>query len=202
MPDDTSPHLHGAGAEGPPRVAVVVGSTRPSRICPGIASWVLEAAQQESPLHYELIDLANIDLPFLDEPLKAALGQYRHEHTLAWSRLVSSYAGFVFVFPQYNWGYPAPLKNALDFLYREWQSKPASCVTYGTRGGGKGAQQLQGVLQGLHMRALEQHIEIVVTDDDVDDNWQLRDLEGLMRPYRPQVRTIDAQMVEALEDTQ
>jgi NAD(P)H-dependent FMN reductase len=193
------------GATGPahtPRVAVVVGSTRPSRICPGIASWVQQAAQEESPLLYELIDLAEVNLPFLDEPLKAALGQYQHEHTRAWSRLVSSFDGFVFVFPQYNWGYPAPLKNALDFLYREWRAKPVTCVTYGTRGGGKGAEQLHGVLQGLHMRELEDHLEVVITDDDVDDKWQLRDLEALMRPHRAEVRRMDAQMVEALEDTQ
>ena len=91
-----------------PRVAVVVGSTRPTRICPGIARWVLQAAQEESLLRYELIDLAEVNLPFLDEPLKAALGKYKHEHTKAWSRVVSSFDGFIFVFPQYNWGYPAP----------------------------------------------------------------------------------------------
>jgi NAD(P)H-dependent FMN reductase len=185
-----------------PRVAAVIGSTRPTRICPEIAAWVLRAAQEESPLRYELIDLAEINLPFLDEPLKAALGQYEHEHTRAWSRLVSSYDGFLFVFPQYNWGYPAPLKNALDFLYQEWGGKPVSCVTYGTRGGAKGAQQLSGVLDGLHMRKLDDHLEVIITDDDVDENWQLHDIETLMHPYRAQVRTIDAQLVEALEDSQ
>jgi NAD(P)H-dependent FMN reductase len=189
-------------AAGTTRIAVVIGSTRPTRICPGIATWVLRAAQEESPLRYELIDLAEVNLPFLDEPLKAALGQYEHEHTRAWSRLVSSYDGFLFVFPQYNWAYPAPLKNALDFLYQEWTGKPVSCVTYGTRGGGKGAQQLSGVLDGLHMRQLDDHLEVIISDDDVDENWQLRDLETLMRPYRSQIRTIDAQLVEALEDTQ
>jgi hypothetical protein len=91
------------------RIAVVIGSTRPARICPGIAVWFKDAAQAQSPLRYELIDLAEIDLPLLDEPLKAALGEYEHEHTRAWSRIVSAYDGFVFVFPQYNWGYPAPL---------------------------------------------------------------------------------------------
>jgi len=185
-----------------PRVAVVVGSTRPTRICPGIARWVLEAAQEGSLLRYELVDLAEVDLPFLDEPLKAALGQYEHEHTKAWSRVVSSFDGFIFVFPQYNWGYPAPLKNALDFLYHEWRGKPVSCVTYGTRGGAKGALQLHGVLEGIHMRQLDDRLEVFITDDDVDANWQLRDLEALMNPYRAQIRTIAAQMVEALEDTQ
>jgi NAD(P)H-dependent FMN reductase len=201
MTESTGPR--GAPAsEDVPRVAVVVGSTRPSRICPDIARWVLRAAQEESTLRYELIDLAEVDLPFLDEPLKAALGQYQHEHTRAWSRVVSSFDGFVFVFPQYNWGYPAPLKNALDFLYHEWSGKPASCVTYGTRGGAKGAVQLEGVLDGIHMRRLDERLEVVITDDAVDENWQLRDLEALMHPYRAQITTMDAQMVEALEDSQ
>ncbi len=184
------------------RVAVVIGSTRPSRICPGIAEWVMNVAQEGSPLFYELIDLAEVNLPLLDETLIAALHQYEHEHTRAWSRVVSSYGGFVFVFPQYNWGYPAPLKNALDFLYTEWRDKPATSVTYGTRGGSKGAAQLREVLNGLHMRALDDRVEIVITDDDVDGSWQLKDLDATMRPYREQTRTIDAQMVEALKDTQ
>jgi NAD(P)H-dependent FMN reductase len=117
------------------RVAVVIGSTRPTRICAGIAEWVKHTAEEESPLHYELIDLAVVDLPFLDEPLKAALREYEHEHTRAWSRLVSSFDGFVFVFPQYNWGYPAPLKNALDFLYYEWHDRPAAALEMATKPG-------------------------------------------------------------------
>jgi NAD(P)H-dependent FMN reductase len=189
------------GAERP-RVAVVIGSTRPRRICPGISEWVKRAAEQGSPLRYELVDLAQIDLPFLDEPLKAALREYEHEHTRAWSRTVSGFDGFVFVFPQYNWGYPAPLKNALDFLYFEWHDKPAASVTYGTRGGGKSAQQLLGVLEGLHMRPLEDRLEIVITGEDVDEDWQLRDLDATLGPYREQIEQLDAQLVEELMDSQ
>jgi NAD(P)H-dependent FMN reductase len=180
------------------RIAVVIGSTRPQRICPGIATWVAHEAQQDSPLRYELIDLAEIALPFLDEPLKAALRQYEHAHTRAWSDLVSGCAGFVFVFPQYNWGYPAPLKNALDFLYHEWHEKPATSVTYGTRGGNKGAAQFLGVLEGLHMHPLPDRLEIVIADEDVDEDWQLRDLNGTLEPYRKQARKLDAQLREAL----
>jgi NAD(P)H-dependent FMN reductase len=142
-------HHTGEGTEPAPqprhqgRVAVVVGSTRPTRICPGIAEWVKNVAQHDSPLHYELVDLAEVNPPFLDEPLMAALGQYEHEHTRAWSRTVATFDGFIFVFPQYNWGYPAPLKNALDYLYVEWRDKPASFVTYGTRGGHPGGGPVQ-----------------------------------------------------------
>jgi len=184
------------------RIAVVIGSTRPKRICPGIAEWFTNVAQQQSPLRYELIDLAEIDLPFLDEPLKASLREYEHEHTRAWSRLISGYDGFVFVSPQYNWGYPAPLKNALDFLYYEWHDKPAACVTYGTRGGNRGAAQLLGVIEGLHMRPLPDRLEIVITDGDVDEQWQLRDPATTLDPYGEQARRLDTQLVEALVDAQ
>jgi NAD(P)H-dependent FMN reductase len=179
------------------RIAVVIGSTRPTRICADIATWAMNAAQQSSPLRYELLDLVEVDLPFLDEPLKAALHQY--EHTRAWSRLVSSYAGFFFVFPQYNWGYPAPLKNALDFLYTEWHGKPASFLSYGTRGGNKAAAQFTTVLKGLHMRILDDQVLAVITDADVDENWQLRDVNATLDPNLPQLRKIDAQLIEALE---
>jgi NAD(P)H-dependent FMN reductase len=114
---------------------------------------------------------------------------------------VQSYDGFLFVFPQYNWGYPAVLKNALDYLYQEWHDKPASFITYGTRGGSKAAEQFTGVLQGLHMRILD-HVEAVITDDDLDEDWQLKDIRATLRPVIPELAAIDSQMTEALDDTQ
>jgi NAD(P)H-dependent FMN reductase len=182
------------------RVAVVVGSTRPNRICGDVASWAVRQLRAGSELEYQLLDLAEVDLPFLDEPLTPALGRYAHEHTKAWSRLVSTFDAFVFVFPQYNWGYPAPLKNALDFLYAEWQDKPAGLVTYGTRGGEKGAAQLRLVLQGLHMRTVEHNVELKITDADVDAMGQLLDLEATLAPFIPAARTLDVQLAEGLGD--
>jgi NAD(P)H-dependent FMN reductase len=183
------------------RIAVVIGSTRPTRICADIAAWACDTIQDGSTLSYELLDLAKVNLPFLDEPLKAALHQYEREHTRAWSRTIEGYDGFLFVFPQYNWGYPGVLKNALDYLYREWRDKPASFVTYGTRGGSKAAEQFSTVLNGLHLRVLD-HVEAVITDDDVDADWQLIDAGATLRPARPQLRAIDTQLTEALDDTQ
>lgn len=180
------------------RVAVVIGSTRPGRISGGIAEWFLNTAQSGSSLKYELIDLAAVNLPFLDEPVMAAERHYLHEHTRAWSELVSSFDGFIFVFPQYNWGYPAPLKNALDFLYWEWRDKPVSFVTFGTRGGSRAAAQIQGVFQGLHMVELTDHLEVVISEDDVDEQWQLKDLDVLLSPYRQQARAIDGEMAAVL----
>ncbi len=96
----------------------------------------------------------------------------------------------------------APLKNALDFLYYEWHGKPATSVTYGTRGGSKGADQIHQVFEGLHMRPLETRLEVVITDDQVDHDWQMTDLAATMRPYANLIRQLDAEMIEALEDTQ
>jgi len=180
------------------RVAVVIGSTRPARICGGIAAWALTGLQEGSSLRYELLDLAEVGLPFLDEPLQAALRQDEHEHTRTWSRLVSSYDGFFFVFPQYNWGYPGVLKNALDFLYYEWHGKPVSFLTYGTRGGNRAAAQFASVLQGLHMRAVDDHVEAIITDADVDESWQLIGIGATLAPTLPLLRKIDAQMTAAL----
>ena len=191
---------HYTAAPNEQRVAVVIGSTRPNRICAGISDWTIRLLQASSELRYELVDLADVNLPFLDEPLKPALGNYQHEHTKAWSRLVSSFDAFVFVFPQYNWGYPAPLKNALDFLYIEWHDKPAGLVTYGTRGGEKGAAQLRGVLQGVHMRTIDHNVELRITDADVDQLEQLVDLEATLAPFGSAVRALDQQLVEALTD--
>ena len=184
------------------RVGVIIGSTRPARICAGIAAWTRDVIAVGSELSYELIDLAEVDLPFLDEPLAAALHAYEHEHTRAWSRLIGSYDGFLFVFPQYNWGYPGVLKNALDYLYDEWHGKPASFLTYGTRGGSKAATQFAEVLNGLHMRILDGHVEAIITDDDVDGDWQLIDPGATLAPTRPQLAKIDAEMTEALTDAQ
>jgi NAD(P)H-dependent FMN reductase len=186
----------------PARVGVVIGSTRTNRICPAVARWVIGVAAPGSELRYEPVDLAEVGLPFLDEPLKPALGGYAHEHTRAWSRLVSSFDGFVFVFPQYNWGYPAPLKNALDFLYVEWHDKPAGLVTYGTRGGARAAAGLRPVLEGLHMRALEQGVELSIGKGDVDELGQLLDIDTTFEPFAAAVRAMDAELSDSLEDDQ
>ncbi|WP_459754111.1 NADPH-dependent FMN reductase [Streptomyces sennicomposti] len=170
------------GEEAGDRVAVVVGSSRPTRICPGVAAWIRDVLREGSSLRYELLDLAEVGLPLLDEPLKAALEQYEHEHTRQWSRTVLTYSGFLFVFPQYNWGYPAVVKNAVDFLYDEWHDKPATVASYGTHGGNKGAAQFLTVLKGVHMRPLDDHLELVITDDDVDDAWQLKDVNATLPP--------------------
>lgn len=129
-----------------------MGSVRAGRVCPTITSWVVGIGRASTSLEYELVDLADWPLPLSDEPAIPALGSYAQEHTQAWSRKVAAASGFVFVTPQYNWGYPAVLKNALDHLYKEWTGKPLMIVSYGGHGGGKAAAQLRQVAEGLKMR--------------------------------------------------
>jgi NAD(P)H-dependent FMN reductase len=172
------------------RVAVVTGSTRPGRITPVIAAWILSTLPRATAISYEALDLAAVGLPFLDEARKPAAGDYAHPHTRAWSKTVSGFDGFVFVFPQYNWGYPAPLKNALDFLYVEWSGKPAALVSHGTRGGGRAAAQLREVLLGLHMRPLEAPVLLSIAADAVDDDEQLLDPAATLAPFATDVQNM------------
>ena len=135
------------------KTLVILGSVRRPRICPQVAAWVAEVgAASGAPTDFELVDLRDWPLPMDDEPdIPAGKPPYANPLTQAWSRKVSSAQALVFVTPQYNWGYPAPLKNALDHLFHEWAGKPAMIVTYGGHGGGRCADQLRQVLVALQM---------------------------------------------------
>ncbi|THD77212.1 MAG: NADPH-dependent oxidoreductase [Phenylobacterium sp.] len=132
-------------------ILVIAGSLRPRRIALQVADWVAEVGGETTPDAFEVVDLKDWPLPMDDEPGVPAAGEYEFEHTRAWSRKIAAAEAFVFVTPQYNWGYPAALKNALDHLYREWAGKPALIVTYGGHGGDRCAEQLRQVCEGLHM---------------------------------------------------
>src|SRR5262249_17042019 len=131
-------------------ILVIVGSMRAKRICPQVARWVAEVGRTTTTREIEIVDLKDWPLPMDDEPGIPAVHDYVNEHTGAWSRKISSGGAIVFVAPQYNWGYPASLKNAIDHLYKEWHGKPAMIVSYGHRGGNKCAAQLRQVLKGVH----------------------------------------------------
>lgn len=129
------------------RIGIVVGSTRPGRRGLEVARWVLRCAQSRPPAaRYELIDLAEVGLPLLDEPRPAAFGEYRHEHTVRWSRSVDVLDAFVFVTPEYNHSTSAALKNAIDYLFAEWHDKAAGLVGYGSTGGWRAIEALRLVL--------------------------------------------------------
>jgi len=145
-------------------VLVILGSTRAGRLCPTIGAWVAGIGRSCSPHDFDIIDLRDWHLPWDDEPGIPALGDYEKEHTKAWSEKVAGAAAIVIVTPQYNWGYPAPLKNALDHLYREWKNKPLVIISYGGHGGGKCAAQLLQVAGALHMRPVATMPAIELSD--------------------------------------
>lgn len=175
---------------------MIVGSNRPVRICRDIAEWVRSIAGSVDDNTYDIIDLAEVNLPFLDEPKMAATGNYVHDHTKRWSALIQSHDAFVFVVPQYNWGYPAVVKNALDFLYAEWRDKPAAVVSYGTRGGRRATEQLQTVFQGLHMRIVPENPALATNESSVDENGKLLDATMLFASFEPAVRAMAAAIGE------
>jgi NAD(P)H-dependent FMN reductase len=135
----------------PAPVLVVAGSTRGARRSLAVAEWVAELGRAPGGRPMEVVDLKALGLTLDDEPGLPALGRYVAETTRRWSARVAGAAGVVFVSPQYNWGYPAPLKNAIDHLYAEWKGKPGLIVTYGGHGGDKCAAQLRQVLQAVGM---------------------------------------------------
>jgi len=130
-----------------PTLTIIIGSTRPGRSGPPIARWFAERAAEHGHFDIEVVDLAEIDLPLLDEPNHPRLGQYVHEHTKDWSARVAAADAFVFVTPEYNYGYPASLKNAIDFLHEEWKHKPVGFVSYG--GVAAGTRAVQPLKQGV-----------------------------------------------------
>ena len=116
------------------RIAIVLGSTRPGRLGKAVAEWVLQRSAERTDAQFELLDVADFDLPLLDEPLPPSLGRHEHGHTRAWAEAVAGFDGFVFVTGEYNHSVPGALKNALDYLYAEWNNKAAAFVSYGSAG--------------------------------------------------------------------
>ena len=131
------------------RIAIVTGSTRPARNNIAVARWVFALAAKRRDADFELVDIADYDLPLLDEPLPPALGRYSHAHTKRWAAKIASFDGYVFVTPEYNHGTSAALKNAIDFLFAEWNNKAAGFVGYGAVGGTRAVEQLRLVMGNL-----------------------------------------------------
>lgn len=137
------------------KVAVIIGSTRPGRVGEAVARWVYGIAKNRSDADFALVDIADFNLPLLDERVPPSQGQYSQPHTIAWAEVVASFDAYVFVTPEYNHGTSGALKNALDFVYREWNNKAAGFVSYGSAGGARAVEQLRLVtseLQIAHVR--------------------------------------------------
>lgn len=147
------------------RIGIIIGSTRPGRVGDQVARWVLEQASTRTDAEFELVDLADFALPHLDEAMPASMGQYANAHTKEWARKIDSFDGYIFVTPEYNHSTSGALKNAIDFVYGEWNNKAAGLVSYGGAGGTRAAEHLRLILGELQVADVRQQVSFSLLTD-------------------------------------
>jgi NAD(P)H-dependent FMN reductase len=171
-------------------VAIIPGSTRPNRKSLTVAQWVHELAAKRTDARFEIVDIADHDLPLLDEPTPPSMQKYAHEHTKRWSARIAPFDAFVFVTPEYNHGIPGALKNALDFLYAEWNNKAAGFVSYGGSGGLRAVEHLRGVLGELQVATVRAQVTLSLRTD-----WEKF---TTFKPAEHHAKTIDSMLSQLI----
>lgn len=163
------------------KLNVIIGSTRPGRGGPAVADWVAGVCKTRPAFQVELIDLADFELPLLDEPNHPRLRQYEHEHTKRWSAAIEPADAYVFVAPEYDFFPNAALVNALQVLSLEWQYKPAAVVSYGGVSGGlRATQELRLLISNLAMMPVPQTVPIPFYRAQIGE-------DGVFKPTQPVV---------------
>jgi NAD(P)H-dependent FMN reductase len=158
-----------------PTLHIIIASTRPGRAGLPIAEWFRDRAVAHGSFDVELVDLAEVDLPFMDEPNHPRLRQYTHQHTKEWSAKVDAADAFVIVTPEYNYGFSAPMKNAIDFLHAEWQHKPVGFVSYGgVAAGTRAVQMLKQVVTTLRMLPVFESVNIPFHTQFLDEEGRVQ----------------------------
>ena len=157
------------------KIGIIVGSTRPGRKAVAVANWVHDLLKSRKDAEFEIVDVEGYKLPLLDEPLPPSMHQYSKAHTKTWSEKIASLDAYIFVTPEYNHATSAALKNAIDFLFHEWNNKAAGFVGYGGVGGVRAVEDLRLVIG---------EIEVA----DVRRKWRFRCLPT-SRTSRPLSRT-------------
>lgn len=159
------------------KIGVIISTTRPTRLGRKVADWFMDQVKN-SDMQFDLIDLAEINLPFLDEPESPSNNNYVRQSTKDWSKKIEGYDGYVFVTAEYNHGYPAPLKNAIDTLYHEWAKKPVAFMGYGAMGAARSIEQLANVVAqvgGMPLSSTSSSVRII-------DVWAAFDEAGTVKP--------------------
>ncbi|AKP66994.1 NADPH-dependent FMN reductase [Companilactobacillus ginsenosidimutans] len=170
-------------------IGLIIGTNRPNRIGKHIGDWISKQFNSKT-LNLQVIDLETENLPFLDEPNIPAEHNYMQEHTKQWSEKISKLDGIIILYPQYNWGYPAVLKNALDYLHTEWAGMPVSTIVYGSHGGFQAQIALNLVLRGLRMNVLSTNLGLTIDTK----NFDISELEE----YSADVSTIQSEFERLL----
>jgi len=158
-----------------PKLMIVIASTRPGRVGLPVAEWFRERAEEHGGFAVGLVDLAELQLPLLDEASHPRLRLYTQQHTHDWSAMVDDADAFVFVTSEYNYGYPAALKNAIDYLHHEWQYKPVGFVSYGgVAAGTRAVQQLKQVVGAVRLVAVVEAVNIPFVAQFIDNHGVLQ----------------------------
>jgi NAD(P)H-dependent FMN reductase len=147
------------------KIAIIIGSTRPGRNSEAVAQWVNDIAQKRNDADFELVDIADYNLPLLDEPVPPSMGQYSKEHTKKWAAKIDSFDGFVFVTPEYNRSTTGALKNAIDYLYNEWNNKAAGFVGFGSAGGTRAVENLRLIMGELQVADVRAQVSLSLFTD-------------------------------------
>jgi NAD(P)H-dependent FMN reductase len=147
------------------KVAIIIGSTRPGRKAEDVARWVHGIAARRGDAAFEIVDIAAFDLPLLDEAYPPSMGQYAQPHTKAWAEKIAGFDAFVFVTPEYNHSTSGALKNAIDYLFREWNDKAAGFVGYGSTGGTRAVEHLRGIVGELKVADVRAQVALSLFND-------------------------------------
>lgn len=156
------------------KIAVIYGSSRPSNVGKTVTEYFMNKANFGAEVEVDTIDLAEVNLPMIDEPMPPMMEQYTKDHTKAWSERIKGYDGFLFVVTTYNGGYAPITKNAIDTLYNEWTDKQVAFISYGAAPTSDGVRQLTEVVKHMHMNVVEETLHITpaheaVTDEGVNE---------------------------------
>lgn len=147
------------------KVGIIIGSTRPGRNSEAVAKWVYEIAEKRDDAQFELIDIADYKLPLLDEPVPPAMNQYSKDHTKEWAEKIGSMDAFIFVTPEYNHAPTGALKNAIDYIYTEWNNKAAGFVGFGSAGGVRAVEQLRQIMAELQIADVRAQVSLSLFTD-------------------------------------
>ena len=158
-----------------PLLQIIIGSTRPGRVGPSVAEWITAAAAAHGHFAVEVVDLAEVNLPMFNEPRHPRLGQYEYQHTKDWSATISRADAFIFVIPEYNYGFNAATKNAIDYLHHEWHYKAAGFASYGgVAAGTRAVQMLKQVLTTLKVTPVFEAVNIPFVQQFLDSGRTLQ----------------------------
>jgi NAD(P)H-dependent FMN reductase len=147
------------------KLQIILGSTRPGRIGEGVAKWVYKTASKRDDLEIELVDVADYELPLLDEPVPPMMKKYTKEHTKKWSEKIEQADGYIFVAAEYNHSIAGGLKNAVDYLNHEWRDKSVGFVSYGSAGGSRAVEHLRGVAGEMHLADVREQLLLYLDRD-------------------------------------